>query len=137
MARLQIHMQSASLQFDTQVDVVIPQCAPTGNPAEYYSEGNRLPAVLLLHGGGSDQSDWLRCTRVELLADEFGVALICPNAQNSTYLNMQYGPRWADWIYGELYDFAHSVFPLSTDAQKNYVVGMSMGGYGAFSGALH
>ncbi len=129
-------MQSMSLQFDTQVDVVIPQCAPTGDPSKYYSADNKLPSILLMHGGGGDRADWLRFTRMELLADEFEVAFICPSAQNSSYMNMAYGPSWADWIYDELYDFTHSIFPLSTDPQKNFTVGMSMGGYGAFRGAL-
>jgi len=135
--RLQIHMQAPSLFFETQVDIIMPQCAPFKDPNEYYSPDNKLPVMFLLHGGGGDRADWLRFANIEILADQYGMVIVCPSAQNSSYMNMAYGYDWAKWIYEELYDYIHAYYPVSDDPAKNFIVGMSMGGYGAFRGALH
>ena len=141
MARLQIHMESMALRFTCQADVHIPLLTPEKQmagvrPEDYYSSDNKLPVMFLYHGGSGDKSDWFRFTRVEQLADQYGFVIVCPSAQNSCYMNMAYGPKWSDFVNEELYDRVHAMFPVSDDPDKNFAVGLSMGGYGAFRSAL-
>lgn len=141
MARLQVHMESEFLRFTTQVDIAIPQYGFSDSkagisPEDYYSEGNKLPVMFLFHGGTGISSDWFRFTRIEELSESKKFIVVCPTAQNSCYTNMAYGPRWFDFINIELYDMIHAMFPASTDPCKNFAVGLSMGGYGAFKSAL-
>lgn len=131
MARLQLHMETTTLPFSTAVNVVVPQCGWGVDPAAYYTEENRLPVLFLFHGGGGAESDWLRYTRIEELAEARQLCVVCPTVQNSSYTNMYHGYRWFDFVSQELYDFVHAVLPVSRAREKNFVAGLSMGGYGA------
>lgn len=132
MARIQVKTKVQTLPFGIGVDIVVPQCPRGVKPEEYYSKDNKLPVLFLLHGGGGAESDWLRYTRIEELADAKQVVVVCPGVQNSCYTNMYRGFNWFDYVSKELYDYIHAVLPVSLDREKNFVAGLSMGGYGAF-----
>ncbi len=132
MARIQLRTDVLSLPFGVEVDVIVPQCPRGVKPEEYYSQANKLPVLFLLHGGGGAASDWPRFTRIERLAEEKQVIVVCPGVQNSSYANMYMGFRWFDYVSQDLYDYIHAVFPACTEREKNFVAGLSMGGYGAF-----
>ena len=134
--RIELRLASRSLKFTTQVDVLLPQCGRDGDADSFYSKDHELPMLLLLHGGSGGSSDWPRFTRVELLCDEFGVGIVCPSAESSSYLNNYYGSRYSDWVYEELYEQMHVMFPFSRDRDKNFCAGLSMGGYGAYRAAF-
>lgn len=141
MARFEINMESTILRFNTALNVVVPQMSfrdmMNGDKEdEYYRRDNKLPVLFLLHGGGGSESDWLRFSRIEELAEENKMIVVCPTGQNSSYSNMAYGPRWFDFITEEVYDFVHAVFPASAEYCDNYIAGLSMGGYGALKAAL-
>lgn len=141
MARLQINMESTILGFNTALNVVIPQMSYMDrmkgvSDSEYYNRDNKLPVLFLLHGGGGNESDWLRFTRIEELAERKKLIIVCPTGQNSSYSNMAFGAKWFDYITEEVYDFVHAVFPASTEYKDNYIAGLSMGGYGTMKAAL-
>ncbi len=127
MARLEINMESTVLGFNTGINVIIPQPS---------FMDRRLPVLFLLHGGGGNESDWLRFSRIEELAEKKKIIVVCPTGQNSSYSNMAFGPRWFDYLTQELYDFVHAVFPASAKYEENFIAGLSMGGYGALKAAL-
>lgn len=136
MIRLQLHTRTTTLPFCVEFDVYLPECPFGGKPEDFYLPGKELPVLFTLHGGGGTHSEWSRMTRVEELAERKGLAVVCPTMRDSDYTNMYYGAPWFDWLTGELYDYVHAIFPLSRDPAKNFVVGQSMGGYGAIQCVL-
>ena len=137
MIRLQMRTRTVGLPFCVDFDLLLPECPNGTDPADYYRrDGDGLPVLFLLHGGGGAGSEWPRLTRIEEMVQGRGLAVVCPSTQNSDYNNMYRGYPWLDWLTGELYDYVHAVFPLSLDREKNFVAGQSMGGYGAIQCAL-
>ncbi|AUI72622.1 alpha/beta hydrolase family protein [Companilactobacillus alimentarius] len=128
MVHLKINYFSNALLKDCQMDV----CLPDENKTK-----DKLPIIYLLHGMSDDNTSWIRKTRVERLLKSTKVALVMPNADLSWYANTPYGMNYYDEIAYEIPRVIHELFPqLSDKREKNFVVGSSMGGYGAFKLAL-
>lgn len=137
MAVIQMRFFSQVLGFVTAVRVIVP----TGWGKEFdsrafYEDRERLPVLWLLHGGSDNYTDWHGCTTVQLLADEYQIAVVMPDAQNSSYSNMAFGPDWFDYMTKELPEFIYRRFPVSRERGKNFIAGMSMGGFGTLKIAL-
>ena len=133
MARLQIHSKLP----DVILDVIVPEFMHYGpgrgtdlTASEYYSK-RELPVLWLLHGGLGDATDWPRYTMIELFAEEKGIIVVCPTVNNGCYVNWTNGVQWEDVITEKLWDLVHNMLPTSTDPAKNFIAGLSMGGYGA------
>jgi len=131
MARLQIHTGIP----DVSLDVIVPEymrCGPARGKSEqeYYAQ-RELPVLWLLHGGLGIASDWPRYTMIEVFAEEKGLIVVCPTCENGCYTNWVNGPQWVDIITEKLWDLVHNMLPTSADPAKNYIAGLSMGGYGA------
>lgn len=136
MARLQIHTGLP----DVSVDVIVPEFAHStkarsSTSSEYYSNRS-LPVLWLLHGGMGNSADWPRYTQIELFAEEKGIIVVCPSAENGCYVNMVKGDQWDDLINNRLWTTIHGMLPTSDKREDNYVAGLSMGGYGAMKFAL-
>ncbi|WP_164506226.1 alpha/beta hydrolase [Lacticaseibacillus hegangensis] len=91
----------------------------------------KLPTVWLLHGLGDDGSVWQRKVPVEQYAIDHHWAIVMPGFNRSSYMNMAYGSRYGDYLEQELIPTMRSMLPLSVLSEQNWVVGNSMGGYGA------
>jgi S-formylglutathione hydrolase FrmB len=76
-------------------------------------------------------SDWWRFTAIELYAEQYGIAVVMPSADNSFYANVPTG-RYFDYITSELPQILQSMLPLSASRADNIVAGLSMGGHGAY-----
>jgi S-formylglutathione hydrolase FrmB len=90
-----------------------------------------IPVVYLLHGLSDDHTMWCRRTSAERYADKYGIALIMPNADRSFYTDMKYGGKYYSYISEELVEYTRDLFRLSHKREKNFMCGLSMGGYGA------
>lgn len=136
MAHLKINYFSNALLKDCQMDVLLPQV--TADTPDWNSETlNDLPVIYLLHGMSDDNTSWLRKTRLERLIKYTPVAVILPNADLSWYANTSFDMNYYDEIAIELPKLVHSFFPqISTKKEKNFIVGSSMGGFGAYKIAL-
>ena len=99
-------------------------------------EGHRSPVLYLLHGLSDDHTVWTRRTSLERYAEQYDVAIIMPAVQRSFYTNMNIGYRYWDFLTDELPALCQAFFPISTDREKTFAAGLSMGGYGAFKLAL-
>lgn len=86
--------------------------------------------VYLLHGLADNTSGWSRYTSVERYARAYGVALVIPEVQRSFYSDMKYGPSYYTFVHDELPAIARRFFGFSDKREKNYIMGLSMGGYG-------
>ena len=137
MAVFTLRFNSEKIGLATMIRVILPTGrAGSGNFAEYYQNKEKLPVLWLLHGGSDNYSDWHNCTQVQLMAEEYGYAVVMPDAQQSSYANMAFGPNWLDFYREELQEYMYARFPLSRKREDNFISGMSMGGAGTVKLAL-
>ncbi|HJF87903.1 MAG TPA: esterase family protein [Companilactobacillus farciminis] len=135
MAHLKINYFSNALLKDCQMDVLLPQT--TNDTTWDKNLLNDLPVIYLLHGMSDDNTSWLRKTRLERLLKNTAVAVVMPNADLSWYANTNYGLDYYTDIAEELPKVVHEFFPqISSKREKNFIMGASMGGYGAYKIAL-
>lgn len=129
-----------SLNFRTDVKVVLPEYEhqrDAGIPGrEAYDPDVRFPAVYLLHGFTGDSSDWFQMIPIERYAQEYGFAIVMPNAYNSWYMNLPAGPKVETFIAKELPASMEALLPISGNASQRFIAGLSMGGTGAVQTAL-
>lgn len=126
MALLKVEYASKALEMTTSFQAVLPD------------EGDLKDArvVYLLHGLTDNCTGWTRYSSCERYARERGVALIIPEVQRSFYIDGVYGLNYFTYVSQELPRAVHRMFSLSPAREKNYVMGLSMGGYGALKCAL-
>ena len=126
MAFLHLEFNSAALQMVTGVDIILPDTGAL----------SAVPTVYLFHGLSDNCSCWCRYTSCERYAKEYGVAVIMPEVQRSFYIDAVYGLRYFTYVSQELPRAMHRMFGLSMERQRSFVMGLSMGGYGALKCAL-
>ena len=97
---------------------------------------SEAPVVYLLHGLSDNATAWSRWSNVERYAIEHGVTVVMPEVQRSFYTDMSLGLDYFKFVAIELRDICHHFFNTPTAANKSYVMGLSMGGYGALKCAL-
>ena len=104
----------------TGVNVIIPE------------NSKEPPAVLyLLHGLSDDQSAWTRRTSIERYVGDKNLAVIMPTTYRGYYTDMANGYRYWTYISEELPEKMRRIFRLSSEREKTFAAGLSMGGYGA------
>lgn len=121
MAIMHLTRYSQKLQTQTNSSVILPDDF-TNYP---------LPAIWLFHGLGDNGTVWARKTTIESLADTYKVAIIMPNMGRSFYMNEQHGMPYWDYLTTEFIPGMQQLLPITTDPNKNFVIGNSMGGFGA------
>lgn len=127
MVLIEMQRTSTILASQSPVWAALPDTLPVGT---------RLPTVWLLHGLGDDGSVWARKVAVEQLALQHHVAIVMPSFARSFYVNEAFGLRYGDYLEQELIPAMRGLLPLSQAADANWLVGNSMGGYGALRLAL-
>ncbi|MBC8536041.1 alpha/beta hydrolase [Feifania hominis] len=150
MAFLQLKTFSKTLRKKTDIQVILPtplageimdgamssqfeRSKMSGHGLDYYSEELRCPVLYLLHGGYGDDGDWMRFSRIESYAQNYNLCVVMADAENSCYRNMpRGGPQYYDYFTKELPEMIRWMFPVSTRREDTFVVGLSMGGAGAF-----
>ena len=99
-------------------------------------EEEKYPVMWFLHGFGGNCDNRSVIQKMESLAQQYGIAVVMPDAQNSSYCDMVCGPKWATYLTTELRKYILNHFPVSGEREKNFIAGVSMGGYGAVKLAL-
>lgn len=108
-------------------------------PEDYTLGGAPLEerkVLYLLHGLSDDASAWQRFTNIEILAREFGLVVVMPSAGRSFYADMTNGQAYFTYLTEELPCWLTASFRLTTERDKTFIAGNSMGGYGAFKAAF-
>jgi len=126
MALLRVEYTSKALEMMTSFQVVLPD---EGDLAQ-------TKVIYLLHGLTDNCTGWTRYSSCERYARARGVALVIPEVQRSFYIDGVYGLKYFTYVSQELPQVCRRMFGLSADRDKNYVMGLSMGGYGALKCAL-
>lgn len=126
MAHLECDFRSEELDRNTRMTVILPEQGDPGN----------ADVVYLLHGLGDDGSGWLRYTSVERYARFYGLALVVPDGGRSFYTDMRLGLPYFTFVHDELRETCMRFFGFSPKREHTYVMGLSMGGYGALKCCL-
>ncbi|GFH41687.1 esterase [Lactococcus hodotermopsidis] len=134
MAILQIEYYSEILGMVRNVNVIYPETVK--NPDENVPTTD-IPVLYLLHGMSGNQDTWLNRSGIDRLVRNTNLAVVMPSTDLAWYTNTTYGARYFDAIASELPKVLQNFLPnLSSKREKNFIAGLSMGGYGAFKLAL-
>jgi enterochelin esterase-like enzyme len=116
-------------------------------PPDYESSQRSYPVLYLLHGGGDDQTGWVQFGEVLNIADKAinegkatPMIIVMPDANTSTrgYSNNATGTwRYEDFFFQELMPFVEKTYRIKGEKKYRAVSGLSMGGDGTFTYALH
>lgn len=126
MAHLRCDYRSESMDMNTSMTVILPEGVKQSS----------VKVVYLLHGLADNCTGWARYTSVERYAREKGVALVIPEVQRSFYTDMEQGISYFSFIHDELPCICRNFFDFSQEPEKNYIMGLSMGGYGTLKCVL-
>ncbi len=136
MALLDVRFFSEVLQIQTAITVLLPQRPFLAPPLLPWPPDGKLACLWLLHGLSDDHTIWTRRTALERHVDGRNLAVVMPPAGRSYYADMAAGERWWTFVSEEVPHVARSMFPIAADRPRNFVAGLSMGGYGAFKHAF-
>lgn len=106
-------------------------------PLEYIyfndAQATRYPVLYLLHGAYGCYSDWSKKTDLNLLANEFGVIIVCPDGQDSWYFDSPIDPtmQFETYVSKELVEYIDSHYRTYANRYMRAITGLSMGGHGA------
>ncbi len=137
MAKINISLFSCFLRRNVHVDVILPSkdfLDVINGDLEYVDK--KYKCLYLLHGTGDNEKVWSENTSIDNLAQKHGVVVVIPSAENTYYTDTTYSVFMKSFIEKELYSFINSNFPVSKNKEDIYIVGNSMGGYGALKIAL-
>ena len=131
MALIHCSIGSSALSMNTDINVILPE-----TDGKKKREDTAFPTLYLLHGASDNYSNWVRFTSIERYAQEYGIAVVMPEAGLSFYNNMPNGYDCYTYVAKELIAFTRAIFPLSAKREDTYLAGLSMGGYGTMRIAL-
>lgn len=125
MAFIRSNIYSSALTTAAAMDLVIPL---------EVNEKERYPVLWLLPILGNDQSAWHRNTRIEQIAEKYGIIAAMPGMGLSFGQDMYYGLNYSLMLTKELPAMLKDYYPV--DLSKQYIAGTREGGYAAFQAAL-
>ncbi|QMW00487.1 alpha/beta hydrolase [Spirosoma foliorum] len=114
-------------------------------PPDYFVSNRRYPVVYLLHGLGDNETGWVQFGEADRIADE-GIKsgqlppmiIVMPNAWATFYVNdYQNKVRYEDMFVQELIPHIDSMFRTRTERTYRAISGLSMGGFGSLTLAMH
>ena len=132
MAVMKIEYYSEALEMEWGVNILYPDAARVDKP-----DDKDIPVLYLLHGMNGNHNSWLKRSNIERLVRSTNLIVVMPNTSNGWYTDIQYGFNYYEAIAEELPRVLKRFFPnMSDKREKNFIAGLSMGGYGAFKLAL-
>ena len=127
MAVISCNCYSSQLGHMQDFCAVIPECARNVSD---------LPVMWLLHGLTDDYTCWCRYSQIETFANIHRIAVIMPYGGRGFYEDMVHGEKFYSLIADEMPQIVHNLFNLSEKRERNFIAGLSMGGYGAYKIAM-
>ncbi len=116
-------------------------------PPDYETSTRSYPVLYLLHGGGDDQTGWVQFGEVQHIADKAihegkatPMVIVMPDANTVRrgYSNNALGTwLYEDFFFKELMPFVEKKYRIKSDKRYRAIAGLSMGGDGSFTYALH
>ena len=107
-------------------------------PKKYSSKhvaDEHYPVLYLLHGAMGCYSDWSEKTDLKPLADRYECIIVCPDGQDSWYLDSPVDPKmqFETYVSKELVEYIDSHYRTYPNRYMRAITGLSMGGHGALS----
>lgn len=127
MAHIRCDFRSETLDMGTSMTAFLPEGM----------DCSKARVVYLLHGLADNCTGWARYTSVERYARRYNVAVIIPEVQRSFYADMKLGLPYFMFVSTELPRICSNMFGLSKKRKLNYIMGLSMGGYGALKSVFN
>ena len=134
-----LSLKSKILAMDRKYAIYLPPGCETSQRS--------YPVLYLLHGGGDDQTGWVQFGEVQHITDKAiaeGTAtpmiIVMPDANTGKrgYSNNATGTwRYEDFFFQEFMPFIEKTYRIKADKHYRAVAGLSMGGDGTFTYALH
>ena len=114
-------------------------------PPDYYVSNRRYPVVYLLHGYGDNETSWVQFGEADRIADtdiKSGelppMIIVMPNGGATFFVNdYQNKVRYEDMFVQELIPHIDSSFRTRTQREFRAISGLSMGGFGSLTMAMH
>lgn len=131
MAVLSLSYRSDELKENVTIHVVVPECNKN-----FQKPLSEYKVVYLLHGLSEDGGSWIRKSNAERYALQRNLVLVMPSVGRSMYCDNVHGRNYFTYITKELPEYLHLLLGLSRKRSQNYIMGFSMGGYGAARAAL-
>ena len=119
---------SAALVDSTDIIIATPSSF-SAQRAEAY------PFIFMLHGWDGDQTQWEKDADLQFLADKHDILLVLPDGGYDGWwqdTDLLPGRNYDSHLYQELIPWVEKNYHGSPDPEKRGVMGLSMGGYGAF-----
>ncbi len=136
MAELSINFYSNTLHRNTTFKMVIPNDKRLDGfpPVENGTiEEKPMKTLFLLHGYTGDAGNWVPFW----LPEQYNFAIVIPSGENSFWLDAEAtGHQYATYIGAELVDYVRRTFGLAKSREDTYLMGFSMGGFGALHTAF-
>ena len=124
MSRLTVTYFSRCLMRNTTFEMLMPDSRQAGKP---------LRTLFLLHGFSCTAG----CFVPEHLAEQYQFAAVCPNGENSFWLDgLSTGHQFCTLLGEELPAYLRRTFGICNNAADTSILGMSMGGFGALHTGL-
>lgn len=144
MAHIRMKIYSNCLRKYTHVTVLIP--TPTENDyledldnfegAAFFQKQPRYRVLYLLHGTHGDDTDWSYYSNVERNIIDTNLMVVCPDGDNSFWMDMEDGPRQETFLTQELPACINRLFPTMPERENTFLAGLSMGGFAALNTAI-
>lgn len=130
MAYFTVKLFSEALQRNTCFEMFIPNDRAQTNSD--FSK-RKMKALFLLHGYTGSAGNWVP----EYLAEKYNFAIIMPNGENSFWLDgISTGHKFCTFVGEELVNYVRKTFGLAETPDETYIMGLSMGGFGALHTAF-
>ncbi|MDO4510944.1 MAG: alpha/beta hydrolase family protein [Bacteroidales bacterium] len=108
-------------------------------PQQYFhNPTDSFPTVYVLHGAWGSYRDWPTKKQLEPIATRYGVVIVCPDGQDSWYLDSPIDPKmqFETFISHELVEYVDTHYPTFRSPKMRAICGLSMGGHGALWNAF-
>lgn len=129
MAFLSMSLFSSVLDMDMNVNVLLPENRKGSRDRP--EPDRKYPVLYCLHGHGDDHTAWIRKSNIETAVRDYQVIAVMPAMHRSFYSDVQYGMKYYTWLTEELPVKITNFFPADTRPENTYLIGNSMGGFGA------
>jgi len=137
MAVIQTEYFSQAMRGFVSFSAVLPVDLPPTETLPPRYKGGPWPTLYLLHGYSGARNDWLKNSPIEMLAAQYGIAVIMPDGGNRFWIdNAVTGINAGELLGRELPEVTRGMFNLSCRREDTLIGGLSMGGYGAIRNGL-
>ncbi len=128
MSQLTIEFFSTSLNRPVQFKMIIPNDLNPAWNVPQERKGKPMKTLFLLHGYTGAAGNWVP----EEYTSLYNMAIVMPSGENAFYVDgISSGHKFATFLGVELVEYVRKTFHLAMTPEDTFVMGLSMGGFGA------